>query len=77
MSLVGCGAGSGKKLITARLLRDFPIKVVSAGQLLREEVRAGTPLGMQAKKCVAQPLLHDHMCAPNIALQAHCVSSAV
>ncbi|MCK6371796.1 MAG: adenylate kinase [Gammaproteobacteria bacterium] len=51
MRIVFLGApGSGKGTQAQRLTADFSMVQLSTGDLLREAVRAGTPLGLQAKK---------------------------
>lgn len=39
--------GSGKGTQTSRILKDFPqISAISSGDLLRQHIRDGTPIGM-------------------------------
>ena len=50
MRIVFLGApGSGKGTQAARLKAELDLAHISTGDLLRAEVRAGTPLGVQAK----------------------------
>lgn len=42
--------GSGKGTQTERLCKEFGFTHISTGDLLRESVRNGTPLGLKAKK---------------------------
>jgi len=42
--------GGGKGSISKRLVRDFKFEHISTGDLLRAQVRAGTPLGQEADK---------------------------
>jgi adenylate kinase len=50
MRIVFLGApGSGKGTQAARLKTELDLAHISTGDLLRAEVRAGTPLGLQAK----------------------------
>lgn len=42
--------GSGKGTQTERLCKEFGFAHISTGDLLRESVRTGTPLGIKAKK---------------------------
>jgi adenylate kinase len=44
--------GSGKGTVAERLAKDFNIYTVSAGALLREEIKKGTTLGKDLKKFV-------------------------
>ncbi|KAG5178474.1 adenylate kinase-domain-containing protein [Tribonema minus] len=48
-ALIMGAPGSGKGTISSKILKDFPFTHVSTGDLLREETRAGTKLGLQAK----------------------------
>ena len=41
--------GGGKGTISKKILRDFKFGHLSTGDVLRENVRAGTPLGVEAK----------------------------
>ena len=61
MRIVFLGApGSGKGTQAQRLTADHAMVQVSTGDLLREAVRAGTPLGLQAKaKMDAGELVSD------------------
>jgi adenylate kinase len=61
MRIVFLGApGSGKGTQAQRLTADFSMVQLSTGDLLREAVRAGTPLGRQAKaKMDAGELVSD------------------
>lgn len=49
--------GSGKGTVADRLEKEFHLKHISAGQLLREEVAKGTPLGKDIKKIIEKGLL--------------------
>lgn len=52
----------GKGTLAARLERDFGLKTLSAGDLLRAEVQAGTDLGKQADYVMKRgELLPDHL----------------
>ncbi|MCJ7517576.1 MAG: nucleoside monophosphate kinase, partial [Methanomassiliicoccales archaeon] len=42
--------GSGKGTQTERLCKEFGFAHISTGDLLREAVRTGTPLGIEAKR---------------------------
>ena len=53
--LVVGGPGSGKGLLCSRLVSECGVSHVSCGDMLREEVNAGTPLGKEVA---------DIMCAP-------------
>lgn len=44
--------GSGKGTVSERLEKDFRLLHVSAGELLREEVRKETPIGKDIKKYI-------------------------
>ncbi|WP_374012282.1 adenylate kinase [Pseudoxanthomonas koreensis] len=46
--------GSGKGTQAARLMDTLGVPHISTGDLLRAEVAAGTPLGMQAKEVMAR-----------------------
>ncbi len=61
MRIVFLGApGSGKGTQAQRLTADFSMVQVSTGDLLREAVKAGTPLGQEAKaKMDAGELVSD------------------
>ena len=61
MRIVFLGApGSGKGTQAQRLMADFSMVQVSTGDLLREAVKAGTPLGLKAKaKMDAGELVSD------------------
>ena len=55
MRLVLLGApGSGKGTQAARLKEHLQVPHISTGDLLRAEVAAGTPLGLQAKEVMAR-----------------------
>lgn len=55
MRLVLLGApGSGKGTQAARLKTHLQVPHISTGDLLRAEVRAGTPLGLEAKEVMAR-----------------------
>ena len=49
--------GSGKGTQSANIVQTYGLKHVSTGDLLREEVTAQTPLGVEAKKYMDQGLL--------------------
>lgn len=52
----------GKGTLAARLEQDFALKTLSAGELLRAEVKAGTDLGRQADDVIARgDLLPDDL----------------
>ncbi|SCW04280.1 LAFE_0H10044g1_1 [Lachancea fermentati] len=55
--------GSGKGTQTARLLKQFPqIESVSSGDLLRQQIKAGTPLGQKASLYISSgKLLSDEL----------------
>src|SRR3546814_16338831 len=58
MRLVFLGApGSGKGTQAARLKDQLQVPHVSTGDLLRAEVKAGSPLGRQAKEVMARGAL--------------------
>lgn len=61
MRIVFLGApGSGKGTQAQRLVADFSMAQISTGDLLREAVKAGTPLGLEAKaKMDAGELVSD------------------
>ena len=44
--------GSGKGTVAARLAKDFGFYNVSAGELLREEIKKGTTIGNDIKEVV-------------------------
>lgn len=55
MRLVLLGApGSGKGTQAARLKNHLQVPHISTGDLLRAEVKAGTPLGLEAKEVMAR-----------------------
>src|SRR5690606_23226416 len=55
MRLVLLGApGSGKGTQAARLKEHLQVPHISTGDLLRAEVAAGSPLGLQAKEVMAR-----------------------
>src|SRR5690606_41762769 len=55
MRLVLLGApGSGKGTQASRLKEHLQVPHVSTGDLLRAEVKAGSPLGVQAKEVMAR-----------------------
>ena len=55
MRLVLLGApGSGKGTQAARLKEHLQVPHISTGDLLRAEVKAGSPLGLQAKEVMAR-----------------------
>ena len=71
MRIVLIGAPGGGKGTQAKLLIEkYGIPQISTGDLLREAVAAGTPLGMQAKAAMdAGQLVSDdivHTCRPVI-----------
>ena len=49
--------GAGKGTQATRLIDRFGLRHVSTGDLLRREIAAGTPLGLQAKTLIDQGLL--------------------
>lgn len=49
--------GSGKGTQAARLIEKYNLEHISTGDLLRSEKKAGTPLGLEAKKYMDQGLL--------------------
>ena len=49
--------GAGKGTQAARMIERFGLRHVSTGDLLRREIAAGTPLGLQARKLIDQGLL--------------------
>ena len=58
----------GKGTLAARLEQDFALKTLSAGDLLRAEVKAGTDLGKQADDVMKRgDLLPDHLVVEMIA----------
>lgn len=44
--------GSGKGTISNWIVRDFALKHVSSGDLLRQHINNGTPLGKEAKQFI-------------------------
>ena len=46
--------GSGKGTISNWIVRDFGLKHVSSGDLLRDHMNRGTPLGLEAKKFISK-----------------------
>lgn len=42
-------SGSGKGTISAKILRDFRFAHISTGDLLRDEIQAGSDRGQEAK----------------------------
>lgn len=45
--------GAGKGTQTSRILRDFPqISAISSGDLLRQNIKDGTPIGMYSRKTI-------------------------
>ena len=44
--------GSGKGTISNWVVRDFALKHVSSGDLLRQHMNNGTPLGKEAKEFI-------------------------
>ncbi len=46
--------GSGKGTQSARLIQQYGLQHISTGDLLREELSKGTPLGLEAKKFMDQ-----------------------
>jgi adenylate kinase len=76
MRIVFLGApGSGKGTQAQRLTADFSMVQVSTGDLLREAVRAGTPLGRRAQAAmdagelvsdeIVLELIRDRLAAPD------------
>jgi len=54
LRLIILGApGSGKGTISSRIVRDFKLKHVSSGDILRANVDKGTPTGFQVKSLIA------------------------
>ena len=53
-TLVVGGPGSGKGVLCDRLVTECGVGHVSSGDLLREEVKANTPLGQQAAEIMAK-----------------------
>ena len=53
-TLVVGGPGSGKGVLCARLVAECGYGHVSSGDMLREEVASGTPIGMQAAEMMAR-----------------------
>lgn len=49
--------GSGKGTQSAYIVRSYGLRHISTGELLRDEVAAQTPLGVEAKKYMDQGLL--------------------
>lgn len=43
-------SGSGKGTISAKILKDFPFTHISTGDLLRDEIHAGSKIGNAAKR---------------------------
>ena len=52
--------GSGKGTISNWVVRDFALKHVSSGDLLRQHMNNGTPLGKEAKEFINKGQAH-HM----------------
>lgn len=52
--LVVGGPGSGKGILSARLVEECGVVHLSSGDLLREEVAQGTKLGLQVKNIMSQ-----------------------
>lgn len=44
-----CPPGSGKGTISGKILRDFHFAHISTGDLLRDEIQAGSEIGQTAK----------------------------
>lgn len=74
MRLLLIGApGSGKGTQAQRLAKHFGVEHLATGEMLRQEVRAGTPLGQQVESILAagdlvsdeliEDLLHDRLIA--------------
>ncbi|KAF4576786.1 hypothetical protein EYR36_004766 [Pleurotus pulmonarius] len=54
--------GAGKGTLSARLVKKYDILSLSTGDLLRQHIAEGTPVGQQAEKIVAQgSLLPDEL----------------
>ncbi|XP_064625203.1 GTP:AMP phosphotransferase AK3, mitochondrial-like isoform X2 [Lineus longissimus] len=54
--------GSGKGTISNRIIKDFDLKHLSTGDLLRHQIRAGSPAGVLAKTFIDDGnLLPDHV----------------
>src|SRR3954464_13872070 len=49
--------GSGKGTQSAHIVQSYGLKHISTGDLLRDEVTAQTPLGVEADKYMSQGLL--------------------
>ena len=49
--------GSGKGTQSSNIVNSYGLKHISTGDLLRDEVAAQTPLGVEAKKYMDQGLL--------------------
>jgi nucleoside-triphosphate--adenylate kinase len=50
--LISGAPGSGKGTISAWMVRDFPLKHLAAGDLLREQIRSDTAEGQEAKQYI-------------------------
>lgn len=51
-ALIVGAPGSGKGTISNWIVRDFGLKHVSSGDLLRQHMKDGTPLGKEAKQFI-------------------------
>ena len=51
--------GSGKGTISNWVVRDFALKHVSSGDLLRQHMNNGTPLGKEAKEFINKGQAHN------------------
>lgn len=52
LSPLGLLPGSGKGTVSGKILRDFSFAHISTGDLLRDEIRAGSDVGHKAKRFV-------------------------
>jgi len=51
------GPGCGKGTQCERLVRDFHFEHISVGDLIRDEIKRGTPDGLKIKDSVAKGIL--------------------
>jgi adenylate kinase len=59
--------GAGKSTQTALLARHWPIVAMSTGKMLREEISAGTPIGLQVRDVLARgELVDDELMAATV-----------